>query len=179
MARPLLPPSWTYRALFVAIAVALTVFRMLPVSTMPTRLPGPELLTCFACAWVLRRPDYVPALLIALVFLFEGFLLQRPPGLWALIVLGGTEFLRGRVVFMRELGIALEWAMVSVVMVGMVLIYRLAYAVAFIDNPPLSLVALQMLGTILSYPLVVGISRYGFRLRKAATGEVDGFGRRT
>lgn len=178
MARPLLNPVWTYRALFVAIAIGVTLFRMLPLSTAPARLPGPEVLTCLACAWVLRRPDYVPAFLIALVFLFEDFVLMRPPGLWALIILMGTEFLRGRVVFMRELGLALEWAMVSVVMVAMVLLYRLAYAVAFIDNPPLSLVALQMLGTILSYPLVVGVSRYGLGLRKAAAGEVDRFGRR-
>lgn len=178
MARPLFNPAWTYPALFVTIAVGVTLFRMLPLSTTPTHLPAPEVLTCLACAWVLRRPDYVPAALIALVFLFEDFVLMRPPGLWALIVLMGTEFLRGRVVFMRELGLALEWAMVSIVMVGMVLVYRLAYAVAFIENPPLALVALQMLGTILCYPLVVGVSRYGFGLRKAAAGEVDRFGRR-
>lgn len=178
MARAFVSPVWSFRALFVAIAIALVVLRMLPIRTLPVTVPGPDLLTCLACAWVLRRPEYVPALLIAGVFLFEDFLLMRPPGLWSLIVLAGTEFLRNRVALMRELGLAMEWAMVSVVMVGMVLVYRLVYAATFLDEPPLALVALQMLGSILCYPFVVGFSRWAFGLRKAATGEVDALGRR-
>lgn len=178
MARSLVNPVWGFRALFVAIAVTLVVVRMMPISTMPETIPGPDLLICVACAWVLRRPEYVPAVLIAAVFLFEDFLLMRPPGLWSLVVLAGTEFLRSRVALMREVGLAMEWAMVSVVLVAMVLLYRLAYAAAFLDEPPLSLVAMQLLGSILCYPFVVGLSRLAFGLRKAATGEIDGFGRR-
>lgn len=178
MARVFVNPVWGYRALFAGIAVALVVLRMLPIRTLPVTIPGPDLLTCIACAWVLRRPEYVPAVLIAAVFLFEDFLLMRPPGLWSVIMLAGTEFLRNRVALMRELGLAMEWAMVSVVMVAMVLLYRLVYAAAFLDEPPLTLVGLQMLGSILCYPLVVGLSHAAFGLRKAATGEVDALGRR-
>jgi rod shape-determining protein MreD len=178
MARALIGPVWGFRALFVAIAIFLMVVRMLPLRTLPVTIPGPDLLTCVACAWVLRRPNYVPALLIAAVFLLEDFLLLRPPGLWAVIVLAGTEFLRSRVGLMRELGLAMEWAMVTVVMVAMVVAYRLIYAAAYLQEPPLTLVALQLLGSILSYPIVVGLSRLAFGLRKAATGEVDALGRR-
>lgn len=178
MARPLVSPVWAFRALFVALAVVLVILRMLPIRTLPETIPAPDFLTCIACAWVLRRPDYVPAILIALVFLFEDFLLMRPPGLWSVIVLGGTEFLRSRMALMRELSLPVEWAMVSTVMVAMVLAYRLVYAAAFLDEPPLGLVALQLLGTILCYPFVVGASRLAFGLRKAATGEVDALGRR-
>lgn len=178
MAKALIGPVWGYRALFVALAVFLILVRMLPLSTVPVTLPGPDLLMCIACAWVLRRPQYVPAVLIAFVFLLEDFLLLRPPGLWALIMLAGTEFLRSRVALMRELGLAAEWAMVSVVMVSMVLAYRLIDAAAFLDEPPLTLVALRLLGSILAYPFVVGLSRLAFGLRKSATGEVDAMGKR-
>ncbi|MBI1218430.1 MAG: rod shape-determining protein MreD [Rhodobacteraceae bacterium] len=178
MARPVISPRWAFRGLYVAIAVLLVLIRILPIRTLPTTLPGPDLLTCITLVWVLRRPDYVPVLLIAAVFLMEDFLLMRPPGLWAVIVLMGTEFLRSREALTRELGLAMEWAMVSTVMIGMVLVYRLAYAVAFLDEPQLSLVALQLLGSILCYPVVVGLSRALFGLRKAATGEVDALGRR-
>ncbi len=178
MARGAINPVWGFRALYLALAVLLVVLRMMPISPLPQALPGPDLLLCITCAWVLRRPAYVPVLLIAFVFLSEDFLLQRPPGLWSVIVLAGTEFLRNRVSLMREVGFAMEWAMVTVVMVAMVALYRLVYAAAFLDEPPLSLVALQLLGSILCYPVVVALSRLTFGLRKAATGEVDAFGRR-
>ncbi len=176
--RQLIHPRWKFRALYVGVAVALTVLRLLPIRTLPATIPGPDLLTCVTLAWVLRRPEYVPVVLISAVFLFEDFLLQRPPGLWALVVLMGTEFLRSREAMTREVGLMMEWAIVSVVMVAMTLAYRVAYAVAFIDEPPMALVALQLLGSILCYPMVVGLSRLAFGLRKAAPGEVDALGRR-
>ena len=46
---------------------------------MPARWPGPDLIAVrLTLAWVLRRPDYVPALLIALVVLVEDLLLHAP-----------------------------------------------------------------------------------------------------
>lgn len=178
MARSFISPRWGFRGLYVAMAMLLVLLRMMPIRTLPTTLPGPDFLTCVTLVWVLRRPEYVPVVLIAVVFLMEDFLLMRPPGLWAVIVLIGTEFLRSREALTRELGLAMEWAMVSIVMIGMALAYRLAYAVAFLEAPPLSLVALQLLGSILCYPFVVGLSRLAFGLRKAATGELDALGRR-
>ncbi|WP_127902591.1 rod shape-determining protein MreD [Solirhodobacter olei] len=178
MARALIGPVWGHRALFVALALLLMIVRMLPLSTLPVSVPGPDILVCIACAWVLRRPDYVPVLLIAAVFLLEDFLLMRPPGLWAVIVLVGTEFLRNRVGLMREVGLAMEWALVSVVMFAMVVAYRLVFAAALMQEPPIALVALQLLGSILAYPVVVALSGLLFGLRKTAPGQTDSLGRR-
>ncbi len=178
MAKPMISRRWAYRGLFVAIALLLIVLRMLPLSTKPEHVPGPDLLICFTFAWVLRRPDYVPVLLIALVFLFEDLILMRPPGLWAVIVVAGSEFLRGREALTRELGFAMEWAMASVVMVAMLLAYRMAFMVAFLDQPAFGLAALQIAASILCYPLVVLFSRSALNLHKAAPGEVDALGRR-
>ncbi len=169
---------WRYAALFVGLAALWLFLRLLPLSTVPTSWPGPDLMLCLTLAWVLRRPDYVPALLVAAVFLLEDFLLMRPPGLWALIVLLGTEFLRARHVQMRELGLFTEWLVVALLITAMVLVNRLVLAVTVVPQPDLGLVALHMVATILAYPLVVGLCFVAFRLRKPTTGEVDSRGRR-
>ena len=169
---------WRYAALFAGLAALWLFVRLLPLDTTPASWPGPDLLLCLALAWVLRRPDYVPALLIAAVFLLEDFLLMRPPGLWALIVLAATEFLRARHVQMRELGLLMEWLVVAVVITAMVLVNRLVLAVTAVPQAELGLVALHMLTTILAYPFVVGLCFLALRLRKPTTGEVDARGRR-
>ena len=129
-------------------------------------------------AWVLRRPDFVPVWLIALVLLIEDLLLMRPPGLWAGLVVLGAEFLRSRAAFSRELGLLPEWAMVAVVMVLAALAYRLVLALAFLPQVALGQALVQLAITILCYPAVVVLSRLAFGLRKPATGEVDARGRR-
>ena len=68
--------------------------------------------------------------------------------------------------------------MVSVVMIAMWLCYRLVFALVFLPQPSLRLSAMQLAVTIFAYPVVVGLSRLAFGLRKAATGEVDALGRR-
>ena len=63
------------------------IFLLLPLQTTPRSLAGPDLLLAFAVAWCLRRPEFVPPLALALAFLLADLLLQRPPGLWALLAL--------------------------------------------------------------------------------------------
>ena len=51
-------------AIFAAIAALTTFLRLLPVNQAPGRIPGPDLMVAFTFVWLMRRPDYVPALLI-------------------------------------------------------------------------------------------------------------------
>ncbi len=178
MADPLLRDRLVWRAVFVAIALALFVLRILPLGAQPVSVPGPDLLLCLTFVWVLRRPDYVPAVLIAVVFLLEDMLMQRPPGLWAAIVLLGSEFLRGRESLARELPFGVEWAMVSAVLLMMMLADRLVLAIVMTPQPFFAPAFLQVLLTILAYPGVVLLSKLMLGVRKAATGEVDRLGRR-
>lgn len=168
---------WIWWAVFVGVFAILVFFRLLPIGHPAGELPGPDLIMCLACAWVLRRPDYLPALLVAGVVLVEDLLLMRPPGLWAVLMLAGTEFLRSRAAFSRELTFVSEWVMVSVVMLAMMLGYRLVMAVAFLPQPGLGLTLIQLLWSLAAYPVVVAVSRLAFGLRKPATGEVDALGR--
>jgi len=169
---------WVYRLLFVALALVVLFLRILPIGGAPGGLPGPDLLLCLMLAWVTQRPDHLPAPLIAAVILLEDMILMRPPGLWAAIVLMATEFLRGRSALTRELGFATEWVLIAGVMVAMLLAYRLIFAVAFLEQPGFGFALAQTIGSILSYPLVVGVLRVAINLRKPSTGEVDDKGRR-
>jgi rod shape-determining protein MreD len=159
---------WVFRALFLALALFLLFIRLLPLGNAPGSLPGPDLLLCLILAWVIRRPEFLPMPLILGVILIEDLILMRPPGLWTAIVVLATEFLRGRVALTRELNFLVEWMLISGVMLGMMLAYRLALGLAFV----------QFLWSIALYPLVVGLSHLVLDLRKPAMGEVDSFGRR-
>ncbi len=169
---------WVFRALFVALALGLLFMRLLPLGHAPGTLPGPDVLLCLILAWVVRRPEFLPMPMILIVMLAEDLILMRPPGLWTAIVVLATEFLRNRVALTRELNFVVEWMLVAGVMLGMMLAYRLALAVAFVPQPAFGFAIVQYLWSIALYPLVVVLSRFVLDLRKPAMGEVDDFGRR-
>ena len=169
---------WIFRALFLALAAFLLFIRLLPLGNAPGTLPGPDLLLCLILAWVIRRPDFLPMPLILTVILIEDLVLMRPPGLWTAIVVLGTEFLRSRAALTRELNLLVEWMLISGVMLGMMLAYRLVLGVAFVPQPAFGFAAVQVLWSMALYPLVVALSQLTLDLRKPATGEVDNFGRR-
>jgi rod shape-determining protein MreD len=169
---------WAYRALFAVLALALLFLRLLPLGSVAGAWPGPDLLMCLTFAWVLRRPDYVPLVLIALVVLLEDLLLMRPPGLWAALMVLGAEFLLNRTSLTRELSFVVEWVLVAGVMAAVVMGNRLVLAVTMLDQPSLGQTIIQLVASILCYPVVVFLSRLAFGVRKPAAGEIDAYGRR-
>ncbi len=182
---------WAHRGLFVLIAASLIFFRLLPLGAgaggglndtsmveMLSRLPGPDVLLCVILAWEQRRPEYLPALLIALVVLFEDFLIMRPPGLWTALVLIAAEFLRSRAALTRELSFVAEWLLVSAVMTAMFFAYRVMFTISFLEKPSFGFAFMQVLATILFYPIVVWLSHIVLGVHKPGMGEVDAQGRR-
>lgn len=167
-----------YRLMFVALAAAVFFLRVLPLSTEPVTWPGPDVLLCLALAWVLRRPDYVPALAVVFVFLVEDLMLMRPPGLWTLLALFATEFLRDRAVVLRDIPFLVEWLMVAALMAAMLLVNRMLLEIAMVPQAGLGLSLAQYVSTVLAYPVVVLVSHSVFGLRKVAPGEVDELGHR-
>jgi len=166
-----------YLALWLALAALWTVGRLLPLGP-DTGWPAPDLLLILTLAWVLRRPAHLPAPAIALVWLIEDLLLLRPPGLWALMVLVGTEFLRARHAMVREINLALEWAIAAGVLVAMWLANRLILAILLVPNAALDLSLITLAVTVALYPVGVAVLQWVLRVRKPATGEVDELGRR-
>ena len=170
--------GWGFRALFVALALTSLFLRLLPLPHDPGALPGPDMMLCLILAWVVRRPDYLPMPLILIAVLVEDLVLMRPPGLWTAVTVLATEFLRSRTILTREISFAVEWMLVAGVMLSMMLANRLVLALAFSAQVPLGAALVQILWSIALYPLIVGLSRLAFDLRKPASGEVDDYGRR-
>ncbi len=139
---------------------------------------GPDLLIAFAFAWSMRRPEYVPALLLALIFLLADLLLQRPPGLWALLALLACENLKSRSRALRDTTFGAEWIAVALLLTGILLANRIVLAILLIPPPQLRLSLLELGVTILVYPAAVFITRSVMGVRRAAPGELDTLGGR-
>ena len=142
-------------------------------------LVGPDLLIAFAFAWSLRRPEYVPTLMLAGLFLLTDLLLQRPPGLWALLALLACENLKGRSRSLRDSTFSAEWLAVAMLLVGILIANRIVLSVVLVSPPQLRLSLLELGITILVYPAVVFITRSVMGVRRAAPGELDSLGGRS
>lgn len=169
---------WVRRMLFVVLALVIMFSQLLPLPSPPERWPGPDLLVALCFAWAFRRPDYVPALTVAGVFLLADLLFQRPPGLWAALMVLATEFLKRRTMQVRDMPYLVEWMTVASTLLIAMIAYRATLSILLIDQAPLGAALIQTVMTILAYPIVAALSQVAFGVRKAAPGEVDALGHR-
>lgn len=172
------PRIWTMRALYVGLALLVIFVHLLPLDTVPRRWAPPDLIVAFTFAWALRRPDFAPPLAIAAVMLTADLMLQRPPGLWAFLVVAGIEYLKGRFEGLRDASFAGEWAAVFIVLVAITLINRSVLSVTGVAQAQLSLTLTQMLLTAAIYPLAVLVSQSVMGVRKPGPGDADALGGR-
>lgn len=169
---------WGYRLLFLVLALLFLFLRLLPLGTEAGDLPGPDLLLALMIAWMMRRPDYLPVWLIAAVVLAEDLILLRPPGLWTALVILATEFLRSRIALTRELSFPIEWLVAAGLMMAMLVCYRLAFTVSLLPQAPFGFAVIQVVWTVLAYPVLAYLSRWLMDFSKPAAGELDATGRR-
>lgn len=169
---------WFMRLWFVILALTILFFQLLPLQTMPRNWVGPDLLFGVACAWSVRRPEYVPAVILAIIFLIADLLLQRPPGLWAVLALVGCEKLKTRGRSLRDASFLSEWLAVSFVMVGVFFMNRLVMEIFLIDLPGFRLSITEMILTPLFYPVIVLVTHWIMGIRKTAPGDLDAVGHR-
>ncbi len=169
---------WWKRGLFVLLALTILFGNLLPLSTVPSTWAGPDLLIALTFAWALRRPEFVPVLLIAILMLLADLLLQRPPGLMAFLIVLGAEQLKTRAIGLRDASFVGEWAAAGLVVIGVFLLNRVTLSVLMVDQAPLGLTLIQMIATTLIYPVVVFVSHLFFGVRKLAPGDDDAIGSR-
>ncbi len=172
-------PKWPMRLAYVALSLLFLALALLPFQTVPRGWAGPDWIIVLTLAWAARRPDYVPVLAVAAVVLLADFLLMRPPGLLAAIMVIARQALRKRALSLRDASFPNEWLTVTAFMVAIALTERLAYAVFLLDQPPLGLALMRLLTAILAYPLVVFASQFLLGLRKPQPGDGDTFARQT
>ena len=168
---------WTMRLAFVGLALLILFANLLPVETAaPRGWAGLDVLMVFAMAWCVRRPEYVPAALLAGVFLLADLLLQRPPGLWALLMLLACERLKSQSITLRDAGFPTEFLTVGAMIIGIYLVNRLVLAILIVDLPPLGLYLLQMVVTLAAYPLAALVTHVFMGVRKLGAGDVGSGG---
>lgn len=179
MVDPLTARRWTFRAIFVSIAAVFLFVQLLPFNFGWVRVPGPDLLVLLVFAWVLRRPDYLPLVLIAAAMLLADMLLMRPLGLWTALTLVGAEFLRNRGHISTEMPFALEWFLVGAVLMVMSVAQGAVLFALLVPQPPFSQSALQVAISLVCYPLVVMVSSFGLGVRVPTPSERDALGGQT
>lgn len=178
MAEAPLTRLWLNRAVFIILAFCLVVLQLVPLDMRPTVWAAPDVLLAVTLAWVARRPEYLPVLVVAAIFLMADFLFQRPPGLWAGLVVILTEALRKRSRAIRNMPLALEWGTVAFGLVAITLINRLVLTIVMTPQTPLGLTLIQLIATIATYPVVVIVAHFLFGVTRPAPGQVDSRGQK-
>lgn len=176
-----LPPSWGNGGVLLPDGprpdALLPDGSVMAVEPVPRRWAGPDILLLVTLVWAARRPDYLPAFLVAGIFLLADFLFQRPPGLWAALVLIFTEILRSRARNLRVVPFPLEWAGIAAGVIAITLINRFTLMLVLVPQAPLGLTLVQLVLTLAFYPAVV-FGAYLIGVSRPAAGEVDALGHR-
>lgn len=168
---------WGMRLMFVLVAFLILFFHLLPLNPAPSQWAGPDVLVAVVFAWAIRRPDYVPIILVAAVMLLADMMLQRPPGLWSVLVVCAAEWLKSRERRQRETTFVLEWLTFAGTLIVITILYRAVMMILILAPGTLTLSLVQVLMTIAVYPVVVIVSYFLFGVRRAAPGDVDRLGR--
>jgi rod shape-determining protein MreD len=168
---------WGMRVVFIFLTLLVLFFHLLPLNPAPSQWPGPDVLVAMVFAWAVRRPEYVPILLIAGVMLLADMMLQRPPGLWSVLVVCASEWLKSRERRQRETTFALEWLTFAGTLIVITVLYRAVMMILILTPGTLMLSLIQVLMTIAIYPAAVGVSYFLFGVRRSAPGDMDRLGR--
>ncbi|PJI92893.1 rod shape-determining protein MreD [Yoonia maricola] len=164
--------TWVQGAVFVGLAFVLIVVDLVPLDMRPSLWVAPDLLLAVTLAWVVRKPNYVPVLVIAFLFLMTDFLFMRPPGLWAALVVILSEMLRRQHREFRNMPLLIEWGTVAFGIVAITIVNRIVLAIVMSPQAPLGLSLIEMMVTILVYPIVLLIAHFIFGVSRTAPGEI-------
>lgn len=170
--------SWIMRLVFPALALAMIFFHLLPLDTLPRRFAPPDLLLAMAIAWCFRRPDFLPVPLLAATFLLEDLALQRPPGLHALLAVLGCEYIKSRALHLRDTTHPGEWLGAAMTITAVILTHRLLLSLTGVPQAQLSLTLVQLVLTVLAYPLVALLCRKLLNVRRLTAAEAEAMGDR-
>lgn len=168
--------TWINRGIFVGLAFVLIVVDLVPLDMRPSFWIAPDLLLAITLVWVARKPRYLPVLVIALLFLITDFLFMRPPGLWAALVVVLTEVIRRQNRDFRNMPLLVEWGSIAFGIVAITIANRVILALVMIPRASLGLTLIEMVATILVYPIVMVIAHFAFGVSRTAPGEVGSRG---
>ncbi|NAZ37084.1 rod shape-determining protein MreD [Rubellimicrobium sp. CFH 75288] len=169
---------WVALGGYLLLSVVLMAAALLPLAPMPRDWAPPDVLLVVTAVWAARRPDTLPVLAVAAVFLLADMLFQRPPGLHAALAIGLTEWLRRRAPRLRRGTLLDEWLAAGSGLAVVILLERAALVLVMVPQPPFGLTLIQLILTLALYPVLAGLAQVALGLRRPAQGEVDQLGHR-
>jgi rod shape-determining protein MreD len=169
---------WINRGVFVLLAFIIVVAQLAPLDMRPAVWAAPDILLAITLVWVARSPQYLPVFVVAALFLMTDLLFQRPPGLWAALVVILTETLRRQNREIRTMPLLVEWGTITIGIGAITVINRLILAIVMVPQAPLGLTLIQMITTIAIYPLIVFAAHIVFGVTRSAPGQVGSRGQR-
>lgn len=158
---------------FVLLSSVILFARMLPIATGPGGFPPPDLILCFAFAWMVRRPDYLPVLLVVAVLIVADMLTLSAPFLAPFLALIALEALRSRRVQLADQGFVVEWMLVGAIFMLMMIAERVILGLFLVPQPAFGLSVLETLMSIAFYPVAVIITTFGLRIEWLKPGAID------
>ncbi|MEM6595476.1 MAG: hypothetical protein AAF672_11875 [Pseudomonadota bacterium] len=174
MVDPITMRRYLYRALFLFICAVLIFLKLLPLTTEPRSIPGPDLLFCLTAVWIMRRPRWAPVGLIVLVHLLADILFMRPVGLWPALALLGYEFMRRQAEGGTEVSALVEIGLAGVAFTAIVTANAFFLTIVGVQHPGIFAAILHVLVTLLAYPIVMGFCVIVLRVRRRRPTELDG-----
>ena len=147
------------RLTYLLIVMLLALFQTMPIHTSIDQFAMPDIPLVITFVWVMRRPDVMGPILITIAFLFADMILQRPPGLWTLITLCASMFLRSRTIYFKEVIFFYEWLMIAIIVIFCFAAHQFLLLLTFLPTHDLALLVKQALFTIMLYPIFIWLSR--------------------
>jgi rod shape-determining protein MreD len=173
MVDPLTMRRFLFRCLFAGLCALIIFLNMLPLTTQPRMIPGPDLLFCLTAAWIMRRPRWAPVGLIVVMHVIADLLFMRPLGLWPAITLLAYEYLRRKARNTTEITPVVEITMVSATFAAAVAVNVIVLFVFAVPQASLAALLLHVIVTALAYPLVIGFSVFVAGVRRAKPTDID------
>jgi len=173
MAEPASRQVWIGRGIFAGLAFVIIFLQLLPLDQRPTLFSPPDFLLTFTLVWVARRPDFVPFLLIGCVFFLADLLFQRPPGLFAALVVTASEIIRSRARTLRETTVFGEFGMIAIAVIAIAVVNRTVLALVLTPQASQAQVILHILATLVAIPFVMGAAQFIFGVRRPVPGQFE------
>ena len=157
----------TYTLSFSLISFVLIFFRLLPLDNISTDWAAPDLLLCVILVWCLRCPESAPIILLGFLFFLQDVLFQRPLGLFAASAIVLSEWCKRQSLQAEEFPFSLEWLTATIAIISIFFLTRAVAMLSLISTPPLHLGLKEVFVTIMSYPFVVMLLRFGIGLKNS------------
>lgn len=150
--------------LMAALGMLAIYIEAAPLGTDPLAPPSPDLLLAVVVYWSARRPRAAPLIAVFMLGLVRDMLTDAPTGAGALALVFAAEFLRRIRYRLARGSFMLEWLALAAMSFGTAALSWLLITLTLTKPPFIAVLFHQSLYTIMLYPLVVIILRWGLRI---------------